>query len=375
MSRNLGGIGDTTTLPLAIVHGRRAARHPDRLSAFHVPSLRRIRQFVAGSLSTALPVTLPVALLTGCLMGPSSALSGGPIGRAPDLREAALLPEPDSTRGTGFTIIANRRDILEESRVELNAAARAYERLLGARPADGAIRLTSDDRQVHVVIRGARPQPTAFVASLGREARGRPLLPEAMRIANDVVLAMSHEWLSSAVHDLVPGDTSSAGWMARASVPAWLRAGLLLGVAENATRERWLVQLARQRDSLPSVAEMLRSEGCDACLASFARLARQGGAVDNAADPLTEDVFPAARRGRAEAMDARERLLASTYSLVLFMSRREGPEFMRALVAAAVAGGDVSAALGTARSFTADPGDIDRQWRVWLASFANSGRQ
>lgn len=343
----------------------RAECHPDRLSVVHVPSLRRIRQSLAGS--------LPAVLLTGCLMGPSSALSGGPIGRAPDLREAALLPEPDSTRGIGFTIISNRRDLLEESRVELNAAARAYERLLGARPKEGAIRLTSDDRQVRVAIRGARAQPTVFVASLGRDARGRPRLPEAMRVANDVVLAMSHDWLSSAMRDLVPGDTSSAGWMARAGVPAWLRAGLLLSVAENATRERWLMQLARQRDSLPSVAELLRPEACDAaCLAPFTRLVQQGDATEGAAAaPFMEELSPAAGRGRVEAMDGRERFLASTYSLVVFMSRREGPDFMRALVATALTGGDVRAALGAARSFTADPGDIDRQWRVWLAPFAH----
>lgn len=306
-------------------------------------------------------------------MGPSSALSGGPIGRAPDLREAALLPEPDSTRGTGFTIISNRRDLLEESRVELNAAARAYERLLGNRPTEGAIRLTSDDRQVLVAIRGARPQPTAFVSPLGRDGRGRPRLPEAIRIANDVVLAMSHDWLSSAMRELVPGDTSSAGWMARANVPAWLRAGLLLGVAENATRERWLVQLARQRDSLPSVAELLRPGACDAaCLAPLARFARQGDTTgEAAAAPVVEALSPATGGGRGEALDGRERFLASTYSLVVFMSRREGPDFMRALVATALAGGDVRAALGTARSFTADPADIDRQWRVWLAPFAH----
>ena len=40
------------------------------------------------------------------------------------------------------------------------------------------------------------------------------------------------------------------------------------------------------------------------------------------------------------------------------------------LVAAALRGGDVQAALGRATSFTADPDDIDRQWRVWLATFA-----
>ncbi len=43
---------------------------------------------------------------------------------------------------------------------------------------------------------------------------------------------------------------------------------------------------------------------------------------------------------------------------------------MRALVTVALAGGDVREALGAARTFSADPADIDRQWRVWLATFA-----
>ncbi|HEX4936321.1 MAG TPA: hypothetical protein VFV33_24235, partial [Gemmatimonadaceae bacterium] len=64
------------------------------------------------------------------------------------------------------------------------------------------------------------------------------------------------------------------------------------------------------------------------------------------------------------------RYAAATYSLLQFMARREGPEFMRELVRTALAGGDLRAALGAARSFTADPADIDRQWRVWLAPFA-----
>ena len=300
-------------------------------------------------------------------------MSGGPIGRAPDLREAALLPEPDSTRGVGFTIISNRRDLLEESRVELNAAARSFERMLGARPDEGAIRLTSDERAVQVAIRGGSSQGKTFTVSLGRDDRGRSRPAEAMRIAGDVVMAMSHEWLSHAIHDMVPGDTSSAGWMARENVPAWLRVGVLQGVADSPLYERWLMQLARQRDSLPPVADLLRPDACDAaCLAPFAHLARRADASTDGMPKGTfaESLPPTARRGRLPALEGRERYLASTYSLVQFMARREGPEFMRALIATAITGGDVHAALGAARSFTADPADIDRQWRVWLAPFA-----
>jgi hypothetical protein len=55
---------------------------------------------------------------------------------------------------------------------------------------------------------------------------------------------------------------------------------------------------------------------------------------------------------------------------VQFIARREGPDYMRRLLATALEGGDLTAALGSATSFTADPADIDRQWRVWLATFA-----
>lgn len=64
------------------------------------------------------------------------------------------------------------------------------------------------------------------------------------------------------------------------------------------------------------------------------------------------------------------RYAAATYSLLQFMSKREGPDFMREVVRTALTGGSVTGALAAARSFTADPSDIDRQWRVWLAPFA-----
>ena len=81
--------------------------------------------------------------LAGCLSGP--ALGGGAIGVAPDPRDAALLPIPDSTRGQSFVISSNRRDLMDETRTELNVSARAFERLLGMRPTPAEVRLTSTD--------------------------------------------------------------------------------------------------------------------------------------------------------------------------------------------------------------------------------------
>lgn len=318
-----------------------------------LPHLRRAR---------AVAPLLAIAT-SACLAGPATAIGGGPIGRAPNLREAELLPVPDSTRGVGFILSSNRRDLLEETRVELNAGARAFERIFGSRPDEADVRLTSDQREVRVTLRVGRRQVAPFTVSLQRDDRGRPRIPESMHIASAVVLATAREWLTTLVHDLVPSDTSSAGWMQRDGVPVWLRLGLLQGAAVSPVHDRWLVQLARERDSLPTVAALMRPDSCDAeCLAPFTRA---GDAAPGSADvPLTS------RRGRLPALDGRVRYAASTYSLVQFIAKREGPEYMRALVTTALTGGDFTAALGSARSFTADPGDIDRQWRVWLAPFA-----
>ena len=57
-----------------------------------------------------------------------------------------------------------------------------------------------------------------------------------------------------------------------------------------------------------------------------------------------------------------------------FIARREGPDYMRALLASALTNGDVQGVLRSARSFTADPADIERQWRPWLAPFAEPYR-
>lgn len=327
------------------------------------------RDFARRVIAPVLPL-----LASACLAGPSSALGGGPIGRAPNLREGELLREPDSTRGVGFIIASNRRDLLEESRVELNAAARAFERLFGTRPDEADIRLTSDERDVQAAIRiGTRPAVRFTIALTGKRER----LPEAIRVATVVVLSSSREWLLGAVRDLAPGDTSSAGWMDRRQLPDWLRTGLLQNVAVSPLHELWMVQLGRERDSLPSVASLFASGTCDAeCLAPFARIGGEGTTTDGDAvfsadlEALGSDGRLDHRRGRLPALDARARYAAATYSLVLFMSTREGPEFVRNLVATALRGGDQRAALGSATSFTADPDDIDRQWRVWLATFA-----
>ncbi|MCC6930415.1 MAG: hypothetical protein IT359_15625 [Gemmatimonadaceae bacterium] len=330
----------------------------------------RVRR-AASKLAAAAVIAAPL-VSAGCLAGPSTAIGGGPIGRAPSLRETELLPVPDSTRGVGFILFSNRRDLVEETRVELNAAARAYDRLFGERPAEAVVRLESDQRAVQVSVRVGARQLAPFPVSLRRDDGGRPRVPEAMHVASAVVLATAREWMASLVRDLVPTDSSTLGWMSRESVPAWLRLGLLQGVAESPVHELWLTQLALQRDSLPSVAEMWSAGSCDAaCLAPFVRDGDAGGQP-----PLEASARLGGRlgRGRLPPLEGRMRYAAATYSLLQFISKREGPDFMRDVVRTALTGGNVIGALAAARSFTADPSDIDRQWRVWLAPFAYPDR-
>ena len=335
-----------------------------------MPRFRICARRAASTLATTAALAAPL-VTTACLAGPSTAIGGGPIGRAPSLRETELLPVPDSTRGVGFILFSNRRDLVEETRVELNAAARAYDRLFGERPAEAIVRLESDQRAVQVSVRvGARQLPP-FAVSLRRDEGGRPRVPEAMHVASAVVLATAREWLATLVRDLVPTDSSTAGWMVRESVPAWLRLGVLQGVAESPVHEMWLTQLARQRDALPSVAEMWRAESCDAaCLAPFLR----DGDIEGQPPALESAPRFGGRGGRLPLLEGRMRYAAATYSLLQFMSKREGPDFMRDVVRTALTGGNVIGALAAARSFTADPSDIDRQWRVWLAPFAYPDR-
>ena len=339
-----------------------------------------VRRFFASHF-LLLPLMLP-ALLSGCLAGASSALGGGPIGRAPDLKAGALLAEPDSTRGQGFVLISNRTDLLDETRVELNAAARAYERLLGSRPNAAEIRLTSTDRDVTVYLKvgGRTIAPITLPLQRGGRAGGR--VSEARRIASGVVLVMSREWLTGFLREFAPNDSGIASreWMNEGRIGPWLRLGLLQGVAENPLQDLWLAQLGRQRESLMPVSQLVRPDACDAaCLAPFTRVPRATDGAPNAAAALAEDdaasVQEAQRRGspgrgRLPALEGRVRFVASSYALTHFFAKREGAPFIRNLVATSLAGGDLSVALGTARSFSASWDDIDRQWRVWLATYA-----
>jgi hypothetical protein len=193
-----------------------------------------------------------------------------------------------------------------------------------------------------------------------------------------VVLASARAWLEGAIHEFAPTDASTTPWIERTLVPAWLRTGILQNVAVNPLHELWMVQLGRQREALPSVASLFADNSCDAaCLEPFARIGIQGSVNDGeamlgveGAPPLPSSGRYEPGRGRVPELQGRAMYAASTYSLVQFIATREGPDFMRALMTVALAGGDIQGALGAARSFTADPADIDRQWRVWLATFA-----
>lgn len=317
------------------------------------------------------PLLLALVLpaLGACLAGPSTALGGGPIGRAPDLREMSLLPEPDSTRGVGFILRGNRRDLVDQVRIDLNAAARAFERLVGERPREGDVDLVADEREVRVRIRLAGESVAPFTVSLQRDDRGRPRAPEALRVAQAVDLAMARAWITALSRTLAPGANHDEGWMAQRQVPAWLRVGLLQAVGGHRFHDFWLAQLARQRDSLPPLATVLSGEGCDdRCLASW----RLDGDAPDGASALAQVAPP--RRGRLPALEGNVRFAAMSFSVVQFIARREGPDYVRALVAGALSNGDVQAMLGSARSFTADPADIERQWRPWLAPFADPMR-
>lgn len=312
---------------------------------------------------------------TGCLAGPGTALGGGPIGRTPNLRETALLPEPDSTRGTGFVLRSNRRDLTDRVRLDLNAAGRAYERLMGVRPEESDVRLVADERAVRVTILVGRRPGTPLTIDLRRDERGRPQDAEDVRVADAVVMAAAREWLTNLSRELA-GETATEGesaWMRRERVPSWLRLGMLQAVAGPRWHEYWLAQLGRRRDSLPSVESLMSPGACDAaCLAPFLGPPAAGAASDEGAEAAPPPLATRGARGggRLPALEGRALMVASTFSLVQFMARREGPAWLRTLLTDALTTGDVRGALGAARSFTADPADIDRQWRVWLAPYA-----
>jgi hypothetical protein len=328
---------------------------------------------------------LAALALAGCLSGP--ALGGGAIGIAPDPRDAALLEFPDSTRGQSFIISSNRRDLMDETRTELNVSARAFERLLGERPLPAEVRFTSTDSltTVHLKV-GSRALP-AFSVPVSRQGRGRPGLrgSDALRVASWTVSVMAREWLSEFLRTQfaeTPGGAPRP-WMEESRLAPWLRVGMLQSVAESPVHELWLMRLGRARDSLESVGRVMARDACDsACLAPFLRnpgSASAALAVDAPAG-MTIDEAPGRRGlpgGRSlPALDGRLLFAATSYSLTLFFSRREGPDFVRAMIATSLGGGDASTVFARARSFTPAIDDIDRQWRVWLATFAyGPGRQ
>ena len=287
---------------------------------------------------------------------------------APDLRASEILVEPDSTRGAGFVLVANRRDLLDATRLQLNAAARAYERLLGERPVPADVRLTSDRDSVSVALSIGRRMVAPFRLSLAGSARGGRAM-EPPRIALAVAQAVAGAWLSDYVTAAAPKGATAAqiSWGGESRLPPWLRAGMLEAVAEGPYHERWLPRLGRARASLPPLASLLAGEACDsACRLALAAPPGSELSSGRVESMLTE----AARRDASVPFEGGPRFVASSYALALFFSRREGPAFMRALITAPLEGRTVESVFESATSFSSQLADIDRQWRVWLATFA-----
>ena len=171
-------------------------------------------------------------------------------------------------------------------------------------------------------------------------------------------------------------------WMEEERLPPWLRVGMLLAVAESPVHELWLMRLGRARDSLQSVATLMARDACDdACLAPYVRAPGSAPSGADASGGGLAGGEPPVRRGRfggtqLPALEGRLLFAASSYALTLFFSRREGPDFVRALIAESLGGREVASVFPKARTFTPAVDDIDRQWRVWLATFAyGPGRQ
>lgn len=320
-----------------------------------------------------LPAFAVTLVLGGCLAGAGTALGGGPIGVAPDLRAGELLREPDSTRGAGFVIVSNRTDLLQEARVQLNAAARAYERLVGDRPPTAEVRLTSGEDDVRLDVRLPERSVSSNTVSLAPGGRALPRAAEPLRISRAVVESVAREWLSSYLGDVARAlDLPAASsWMEDTRIPGWIRVGMVETIADDLLHEAWLMQLGRTRASLPPASELLGPSSCDSmCLA---RLIAPPGSPGGMGEAIAPEGW-GWRRGRgapaAVSLEGPARFVAVAYSITLFMSQREGSDYVRTVVATALQGRDLTEAFATAKSFSGELADIDRQWRVWLATFA-----
>ncbi len=315
---------------------------------------------VAAALATA----LSSLALSGCLAGPGTAL-GGPIGVAPDPKAAELLAEPDSTRGDSFVLFSNRRDLLDATRVQLNAAARAYARLLGERPAATDVRLTSDRTATTVTVRVGRRTIPPFRVSLDPSVRGGRTA-EPTRVSLTVVQVVANEWLTAFTGVAANAAPAANSWSQDARLPLWMRMGVLEAVAESPVHEIWLAQLGRTRESIPALTTLLAGAGCDAECQQLLTVPTGEVTLANRVALLLES----SRQNASTIPDGRQRFVASAYALTLFFSRREGAPFVKSVIGSALAGRPVESSFSGATTFSSSVSDIDRQWRVWLATFA-----
>jgi hypothetical protein len=298
-------------------------------------------------------------------------------------------------RGAGYELVAPRRELIPDTRDELDRVSRQFVRMFEVEPPPIVVSLfDSLPRRAPAADTAALPLgPRVIPVLIPRPPRPRRGDPNP-RLRVPVAGPVARGWFAAYVDTRYAADRGSAPDTAprpplpyRAGedprLPDWLETGVAAVLIGSPAQELRIAQLAEQLERRPenvmplrqlfSANRPRRARPDSARAERDARRDRRGemeGPEDVADDPALapEPGMRRARRGRPTAeMEAAARFAVQSYAVTQFFADREGPAFVGRIVDRLLDGATIADVLQRdTRTVPDDIDQLDADWRRWL---------
>jgi hypothetical protein len=294
--------------------------------------------------------------------------------------------------GVGYEIVAPRRDLLPDAKLELDRASREFIRIFEVDPPPIVVRLL-DSLPPRLRADSAPPPlgPRVLPVLVPRVRKGFENDPRFRR-PPAVARAAARGWFAAYVDTRFAKDTTGrpaplpylAGEDPR--LPDWLEDAVPAMIAGSSMVEFRVAQLADRPKELLPLRELFAAQrpGAARTADSAAASPSVTGAPTSApgAPPRDDATVERAQagwddprtRGRRMSPEVERvmRFTAQSLSVAQFLAEREGPAFMGRITDRLLDGGTMTTALGDAHSVPNDLDALDAAWRTWLQTQAEA---
>lgn len=263
--------------------------------------------------------------------------------------------------GRGYVLVAGRREALPDVKQALDLAAVRWRGFFGAEPPVATV-LVRDSTTADIGERAVRGLGRGPFVALGAPAAERRMVTPGPAGPGPVQSPLRRAPAEPVVEAWIAAFADSVGGAGRrrgeaAAVPDWLEIGLVELVGGSGMPEIAAARLNRD-PRLLSLQELFSSS--------------QPAADQSSAGE--RDRRPRRRTLEDALQDPRERYALQSALVMQFLVERGGLTVPRRLLAALVRGRPMQEALGEAGVTPSDPGELEPEWRDWLADVGRPGR-